>query len=210
MHTKTSKGMRSNPLFMRNSYPVCGRWGIPIVKKQPIDLSTISLIPYSDTRSNDSKLHKKCGVHFFVDDYRFESVYRNPEKSLRKLSQYAFLLTPDYSTYADMNPWRQLESIAHSRWCGAFWQRERLTVIPTISWSTPSSYAFCFDGVEKHSIVAVGMVNCKRNKIGFLRGYNAMVERIEPEAIICFGEPYVEMQGKIVVVDYLPFGKAVR
>ena len=120
MFKKTSKNMRLNPLFMRNQYPVCGQWGIPLIKKQNLDLSNIQLIACSDTRSNDNETNKQRGVHFFVDDYRFESIYRNPAKSLRKFSQYAFLLSPDYSIYSDMNPWRQLESIAHSRWCGAY------------------------------------------------------------------------------------------
>ena len=36
----------------------------------------------------------------------------------------------------------------------------------------------------------------------FLRGYNAMLERIEPIAIICFATPFPEMQGNIIHVDY--------
>lgn len=210
MLRKTSKDMRANPLFMRNLYPVCGQWGIPLVKRQKIDLTDIHLISCADTRSNDNDVNKKCGVHFFVDDYRFEGIYRNPEKSLKKFSQYAFLLTPDFSTYADMAPWRQMESVAHSRWCGAFWQDNGLRVIPTISWSTPNSYGYCFDGVEKNAIVAVGMVGCKRNKIGFLRGYHAMLERLEPESIICFGTPFSEMQGNIIPVNYRDSRKVVR
>lgn len=145
-----------------------------------------------------------------MDDYRFNGIYKNPERTLEKYRQYAFLLTPDYSTYADMDPWRQLESVAHNRWCGAYWQGKGLTVIPTISWSTPSSYKFCFDGVEKNSIVAVGMIGCKHNKAGFMRGYNAMLERLEPETILCFGAPFPEMQGNIVAVDYMTSRKVVR
>ena len=137
-----------------------------------------------------------------IDSYWFEGIYRNPERSLRKLSQYAFLLTPDYSTYADMNPWRQIESVAHSRWCGAYWQSKGLTVIPTVSWSTPGSYSYCFDGISDGAVVAVGMIGCKRNKIGFMRGYNTMIEKISPKAIICFGTPFPEMQGHIIPVDY--------
>lgn len=147
---------------------------------------------------------------FFVDDYRFENIYRNPNKSLEKYSQYAFVLTPDYSTYAEMNPWRQIESVAHSRWCGAYWQDKGLTVIPTISWSTPSSYEFCFDGVERHATVAIGMIGCKGSRIAFIRGYNAMLERLDPEAIICFGTPYDEMEDNIVIIDYMSSRKVVR
>jgi len=210
MLNNTSVSMRSNPLFMRNTFQESGRWGIPLVKKQDVDLSNVSLIACSDTRSNDNSVNVKCGVHFFVDDYRFENIYRNPEKSLQKYAQYAFLLTPDFSTYADMNLWRQMESVAKNRWCGAYWQSKGLTVIPTISWSTPSSYDFCFDSVEENSIVAIGMIGCKQNRLNFMRGYYAMLEKIHPKTIICFGTPFPEMQGNIVTVDYRASRKVVR
>ncbi len=207
---KNSKYKRNNPLFMRNQFQVEGKYGIPIVKKQYIPLDNLSLIACSDTQSHTSEANKKSGVHFFVDDDRFENIYKNPQKSLKKYSQYAFLLTPDFSTYADMNPWRQIESIAHSRWVGAYWQREGLKVISTITWSTPNSFEYCFDGVEKNSIVAVGMIGCKRNRFNFMNGYNEMLRRIEPEAIICFGKPFDEMNGNIITIDYLESRKVVR
>ena len=210
MSNQTSKAMRQDPLFLRNSYEGRGKWGIPLVKKQKIALGNISLIACADTRSNDSAKNRKKGVHFFVDDYRFNGIYTNPKKSLRKYAQYAFLLTPDYSTYAEMSPWRQMESIAHSRWCDAFGQSKGLVVIPTVSWSTARCYEFCFDGIEKGSIVAIGMNGCKRNKKGFMHGYETMCKRIEPEAIICFGDPFQEMSGNLVVVDYRESRKGIR
>ena len=102
MNINTSKSMRSDNLFMRNKYSGHGKWNIPLIKKQAVDVENISLIACSDTRSNDNETNTKNGVHFFVDDYRFNGIYNNPEKSLRKYSQYAFLLSPDFSTYADM------------------------------------------------------------------------------------------------------------
>ena len=206
----TSLKMRSDPLFMRNSFESNGKWDIPIIKNQDIPLDNVRLIAYSDTRQNDRPENTACGVHFFIDDYRFTGIYNHPEKSIEKLSQYAFLLTPDYSTYSDMNYWRQLESVAHSRWVGAYWQSSGLIVIPTVTWSDVRSYCFCFDGIEKHSIVAVGMIGCKRAKSDFLRGYNAMLDKIEPSAVICFGEPFKEMEGNIVTVDYRKSRKVVR
>lgn len=210
MNINTSKSMRSDNLFMRNEYSGHGKWNIPLIKKQAVDVENISLIACSDTRSNDNETNTKNGVHFFVDDYRFNGIYNNPEKSLRKYSQYAFLLSPDFSTYADMNLWRQIESVAKNRWCGCYWQEQGLTVIPTISWSTPRSYEFCFDGVEKNSIIAIGMIGCKQNKKEFLRGYDYMLSKIEPEAVICFGTPFDEMRGNIIPVDYRSSRKVVR
>lgn len=197
-----SHKIHNNQLFMRNEYIGQGKWDIPLVKKQSLNTNNLSLIACSDTKSNDCPQNTQHGVHFFVDDYRFNAIYNNPEKSLEKYSQYAFLLTPDFSTYADMNLWRQLESVAKNRWCGAYWQSKGLIVIPTISWSTPSSYDFCFDGVEKNSIVAIGMIGCKNSRLNFMRGYNTMLEKIQPEAIICYGTPFSDMQGNIIPIDY--------
>ncbi len=206
----TSKSFRSNPLFLRNEFETEGKWQMPLIRKQNIDLSDVQLIAISDTKYNDRKENQNRGVHFFVDDYKFEMAYKNPEKFLEKVSQYAFACTPDFSTYSDMNYWRQLESVAHSRWCGAFWQDQGMLVVPTISWSVPESYDFCFDAVEKGCVVAIGMIGCKRSKEAFLSGYNEMLRRINPSAIICFGTPFKEMEGNIVSVDYLSSRKVVR
>ena len=172
----TGKTMRDNPLFMRNSFATTGKWGIPLVKKQDLTTENIMLVACSDTRANDNEANKKKGVHFFVDDYRFSGIYDNPERTLERYSQYAFLLTPDFSTYSDMDLWRQLESVAKNRWVGAYWQSKGRIVVPTVSWSTPRSFEFCFDGVELHATVAVSTLGCKKAKIDFMRGYEVMLE----------------------------------
>lgn len=110
-----------------------------------------------------------------------------------------------------MNPWRQIESVAKNRWVGAYWQSKGLTVYPTISWSNSRSFDYCFDGVEKGSTVAIGMIGAKKdNKRNFMLGYNEMLRRIEPEHIICFGKPFEEMKGNLIVVDYVESRKVVR
>lgn len=206
----TSKEMRNSPLFMRNSFISDGKWEIPLIKKQKLNTKDIKLIACSDTKSNEREENKTFGVHFFVDDYRFKGIYDNPKRTLSKYSQYKFLLTPDFSTYSDMNLWRQLESVAKNRWVGSYWQSKGLKVIPTISWGLSQSHEFCFDGVEKGSIVAIGMIGCKRAKLQFMRGYNAMFEKIQPSKVICFGTPFDEMQGDIIKIDYMKSRKVVR
>ena len=86
-----------------------------------------------------------------------------------------------------MPRWLQLKNVAQNRWCGAYWQDKGLTVIPTISWGLSQSFDFCFEGVEKGSVVAVGTVGCRRAKLNFMRGYDKMLEIIQPQAIICYG-----------------------
>ncbi|MCM1277335.1 MAG: DUF4417 domain-containing protein [Lachnospiraceae bacterium] len=198
----TSASMRSNALFTRNEFYFDGKWEIPFVHKQSLVEGDIRLLACSDTRPNETDEYKRYGVEFFVDDYRFSGTYENPKASLARYSQYAFLLTPDFSLYADMPLWLQIENTAKNRWVGAFWQKQGFTVYPTISWSTPRSFDFCFSGTEKGSVVAVGMIGCKNSRSGFMRGYNAMLERIEPSAVICYGTPFPEMEGNIITIPY--------
>ncbi len=85
-----------------------------------------------------------------------------------------------------------------------------MTVIPTISWGNTQTFEFCFDGVEQGSIVAIGMIGCKPSKFGFMHGYNAMLEKIKPSKIVCVGQPFPEMKGNIIVVDYNNYENAIK
>ena len=199
---KTSKAMRNDDLFMRNKYLSVGKYNIPLVKKQNIDTENIQLIAYYDIKKPMLLLDKIYGVHFFVDDYKFDVIYINPPHYLNKLSRFGYVLTPDYSLYADMPRAVQIHNLFRNRWCGAYWQEHGLIVIPTISWGLAPTFEFCFDGVEYGSIVAISTVGCRRAKINFMRGYDKMLEKINPEAIICYGKTFSEMEGNIIEVPY--------
>lgn len=210
MLKKISYERRCDKLFLRNDFRTQGKYNFPLIKEQLIDLEKVELLACSDAKYNEKEANKTKGVHFFVDDYRFENVYTNPERSLKKYLQYSFLLSPDFSTYVEMPLWKQIDNVGKNRWCGAFWQQHGQIVIPTISWSNALSYEFCFTGVEQNSIVAVGMIGCKSDKRAFMNGYNEMLNRINPQAIICFGTPFNEMQGNIIAVDYMQSRKVAR
>lgn len=201
---------RNNQLFLRNSYEKDGKYSFPLIKKQNLELDNINLISYSDTRNTESKKNTNKGVHFFIDDYRFEGIYNHPEKSLCKLKQYKFVCTPDFSIYSEMDKWRKIENVAKNRWVGAYWQEHGLKVIPTISWGKPSTFDYCFDGVEEGSIVAISTLGCKKAKRDFLIGYKEMKKKIKPTAIICFDTPFEEIKDEVIYVNYLQSRKVVR
>ena len=201
---------RYSQLFLRNEFACEGKWGISLVRRQEIDLSHgVELIASSDTSSADTK-NLNRGVHHFVDDPRFEDIYRHPERTTPKYARYRFVITPNYSTFPEMPLWRQIESTGKSRWCGAYWQAQKLTVVPSISWGLHSSFEFCFAGIEQASTVAVSTVGCRLGRRAFMRGYDAMLERINPEAIICLGDPFPEMRGGIFPVDYQASRRVAR
>jgi predicted RNA-binding Zn-ribbon protein involved in translation (DUF1610 family) len=96
----------------------------------------------------------------------------------------------------------QIESIFKNRWCGAYWQELGLTVIPTVSWGDERSFHFCFDGIEEGSIVAVSTYYRENCELDFMLGYNEMMKRIKPSAVICYDDPFPSMQGN--VISFLP------
>ena len=190
--------------LVRNEFVRCGKYGIPLVRKQEIDLDKIQLLSYLKTKDNDQENIDKT-IHFFTYDWNFEKVYEKPEIALERLDQYYALLTPEFSTYKDMPLARAIDSVFKNRWCGAFWQKQGMKVIPTISWGSIPCMEFCFDGVEEGSVVAVSTYTREDNKEGFMLGYNKMLAKIKPSAIVCYGEPFPEMKGNIKSID--PYNK---
>ena len=196
--------------LVRNEFITEGKYDLPKIKKQEIDLNKIKLISYSNTKYFDDRNRCKT-IHFFIHDFRFENTYSSPEFAAEKLKQYYCLLSPDFSLYTDMPLLLQMYSTFKNRWVGAYWQNLGLKVIPTVSWSNERSFEFCFDGVEKGSIVAVSTHGNKKSKEKFMKGYNEMLRRIKPSAIICYGKPFPEMKGNLKIFPYQHCeGKEIR
>ena len=186
-------------MFLRNQFKSVGMFKLPLVKKQEISLEDVSLIGYD--KINQSNDYKSI-VHFFLDDYKFESIYNNPEKKIEALRQFKAVLTPDFSMFVEMPIALQLFATFKNRWTGAYLQQQGIKVISTVRWGDLTSFNFCFDGIEKGSIVAVSTIGVKKQKSHFMLGYNEMLSRIKPSKIICYGKPFDEMKGDIIEVDY--------
>ena len=77
-------------------------------------------------------------------------------------------------------------NVYRNRLVGYVWQCEGIKVIPTISWSDKSSFQFCFNGIEKNSVVAISNTGCRNDeqKKYFDEGFGEMIKRIEPRKII--------------------------
>ena len=82
-----------------------------------------------------------------------------------------------------------------------------LDVIPDVVWGTKKSFKFCFDGIPKHSTVAVSTVGVKADKDWnnetdslFRDGCNAMLKRLEPTTILFYGDMIDGLDGNIVKI----------
>jgi len=176
--------LRSGQIFSTDG----NAYGIPSVPHAPLGFTPAWLAPYR-TRIRAQDGTDDGAIHFFLDDYRFESVWGHPGKALRYLRHFRTLLTPDFSVYADWPLTLQLWNVYRSRWCGAWWASLGFQDVPTVSWGGGDSFAFCFAGIARHSVVAISTVGIRTaDKRQFEVGYREMVERIAPSRVLCYGE----------------------
>lgn len=165
--------------------------GIPTLHHTPVSAVPEWLVAYRTRIRSPRFDFNRAAVHFFLDDYRFETVWTRPERALEHLRKYRSLLAPDFSLYADWPLVMQQWNVYRSRWCGRYWQELGFQVIPTVSWSTAESFAFCFDGLPNNSVVAVSAVGVDLTEVAqcsqFMLGFQEMVRWLNPSSVLAYG-----------------------
>ena len=147
-------------------------------------------------------------VHFYMDDYKFESIWRNPKNALQKLRRFAGVITPDFSTYQDMPAALKIYNTYRMRAFGYWLGKQGLQVINNVRWGYSNSYKYCFDGIEQNSIVCISTVGClgdKHDEDRFTEGLEAMVETLKPSRILFYGT-----QGRNFLDKYIEAGIPVN
>jgi hypothetical protein len=208
--TRTSHRWQSKPgsfdaLHATQLFPADNDYGIPALLHTPADRVPAWLAPYRQRIRANEPLDDGA-VHFFTDDYRFETVWRRPNKALEALAPYQMVLSPDFSLYRDWPLMLQMWNVYRNRWCGRFWQAQGFTVIPSVSWSTTESYDFCFLGLPRRSIIAVSAVGVNLDQLLdyqlFLDGFQEMVQRLEPVVVLAYGRLPAACYELVQVVTY--------
>lgn len=180
MRTLDAYNLRITP----DSYS--GTWQLPLIEPEHAVPDDLIGFNYAMSSKNTD-----VGVHFFIDDYQFERVWRYPERYLNRMQQFQVVCTPDFSTYRDMPRPMQLWNVYRSRAIGAFWQAEGVRVIPTLQWGDVESFEFAFDGLPTHSIVAVstlGVRNDPRAEAIWRAGMSEALRQLEPELVLLHGK----------------------
>lgn len=161
-----------------------------------------SILTWEEAKQLHKKLVKKdknyqseAYVCFYLDDYKFDSVRTSiwfyPWLALRILKHFRGIITPDFSLYQDfpypIKIWNTYRMRAFGYWAG----NQSLEVINNARWGTSETYDYCFEGIEKNSIVAIGTVGGSPRKLidrtRFEEGLEEMIRRLSPKTIIVYG-----------------------
>lgn len=170
--------------------------------------------PIRWVRFDKAILHPRedIGVHFFMDDFIFERIWKDADRYAEALSRFGAVVAPDFSLYRDWPIAVQMWNHYRKHYIAARLQDRGVTVYPKISWTTPDSYDWCFDGEPTHSAVAVSSVGKMKNRETnrlFVQGYREMMTRLEPTEIVFYGKVPDECDGNIIRIQafYEKFGR---
>lgn len=192
--TRTSGNWNDQPgkfdvLNLRMTFESSNVHQIPDLK--PTDFVPANLAAWNMPRHRDYAAISAGALHFFLDDYRFETVWSSPERLLPRVTAVGAALTPDFSLWRDMPRAAQVWNVYRSRWCGAYWQSNGIEVIPTVCWGAPETFDFCFEGIPVGSTVAVSSMGIRttgEDQELFRTGVRELIFRAQPKLLLAYGQ----------------------
>lgn len=178
---RTDKAYNLDIVSMRHTL---GKYQFPVL--EGVDVKPDELIPFNLCMTSENFDY---GVHFCIDDYRFERVWNQPQRYLEMLRKFQCVICPDFSIYLDMPYPMKIWNIYRSRALGNWWQRNGLTVVPNVTWSGLDSFDYSFDGIPRESTIFISTIGVQREqyKNVVLKGMERVKEQIRPNRVLMYG-----------------------
>ena len=179
--------------FSENDIPLCPT----IISKLPTKIITWMEAKkvHKELIQKDSNYVSNAYICFYVDYQYFDgpksSIWTFSKDALRVIKHFKGIITPDFSTYVDFPKPILLYNTYRMRDFGYWIGSNGKEVINNVRWGYDDTYGYCFDGIEKDSIVAIGTVGGSPRKLvdreRFELGFYELVERLTPRMIIVYG-----------------------
>lgn len=118
--------------------------------------------------------------HFFIDDSKFESVWRSPDRYLDMFC--SGIVMPDFSIYLDIPEPLQIYNKYRSHWLAAYFQSRGIPVLPCF-YGNPYK-AWQLHGYPYGSDFAFSSIGCANDK--FLHSLFLLLLRLNPRRIYWF------------------------
>lgn len=166
-------------------------------------------VAFSHVAYHDRTKHEGKGeaLHFFLDDYRFrDAVWYNLQRMTESIKKFDFVFAPDLSLWRNMpTEFFNIKNIFRSRFVAAYWQLNGMKVIPVASWGGLDSFAYCFEGLPKNSVIGISAMGVKKSNLTFARwlyGLRRLEEEKNPSLILIYGDP-VDLNGLSTPVIFM-------
>lgn len=205
MNGETYRAVRDYENLQKAAFPGVGQYNIPKIAPVYHLPDGLSWIGFNYVRG--CREPKEHGVHFFIDDYQFIRVWRDADRYADRMAQFGAVLSPDFSPYSDFPKAVQIYNHYRKHWCAAYWQAHGALVVPTITWSDPSTFEWCFDGEPVGGVVALSSLGCvsdPEHRRWLVDGFYLMIEKLYPREILWRGTVPEELDGFKSIITPLP------
>lgn len=144
--------------------------------------------------SKDHDFFVNAYVCWYIDDYKFDGprgIWHDSKSVLKVLRHFAGAITPDFSTYQDFPEPLKIYNTYRMRVFGYWLGKNGIAVVNNVRWGTPESFRYCFAGVPRGSIIAIGTCGGSpfklENRNRFEDGIEELIKVLYPHTIIVYG-----------------------
>ena len=173
------RGKGLDNMFIMNA-PGGNEWGIPETAPFTDDLTGIEWVSFWDKRKQNRADWSNTGIHFFVEDFQFQSVWTQPDKYRELFRQCRAVIAPDFSVYTDMPKAQQLWNHYRRQWCAKYWQENGVNVVSCVTWDLLDPQPWSFYGIPKGTSIARSWVNKNGMKQERLERFLKLINELEP------------------------------
>lgn len=179
--------------FGKHDIPFCPTTATHIPKCQ-ITWEEAKQIHKKHIARKEYDYHEDAFVNWNLDDYKFDGIrgiWHEYKFVLKVLRHFAGAISPDFSTNQDFPESIKIYATYRMRAYGYWLGREGIEIINNVRWGTEETFDYCFEGIPKNSIVAIGTVGGGPRKLidrnRFEIGLFKMVEVLKPHTILVYG-----------------------
>ncbi len=144
--------------------------------------------------SKDYNFFVDAYVCWYIDDYKFDGprgIWHDSKCALKVLRHFAGAITPDFSTYQDFPEPLKIYNTYRMRVFGYWLGRNGIAVVNNVRWGTSETFRYCFVGIPRGSIIAIGTCGGSPFKLEdrkrFEDGLEELIKVLCPHTIIVYG-----------------------
>lgn len=179
--------------FTTNDIPFCPTTA-KTIPHEIITWVTAKSIYKNQLQKKNHNFKHNAYICWYIDDYKFDGpkgIWHNYNYALKVLQHFAGVITPDFSTYQDFPEPLKIYNTYRMRAFGYWLGINGISVINNVRWGTSESYRYCFDGIDKNSIIAIGTCGGNPKKLidrnRFNIGMYELIKQLQPHTIIVYG-----------------------
>lgn len=180
--------------FSPNDIPYCPTTALTI-PTSIVSFEEAKAIHRNAMHNGHTDYFVKAYIHFWIDDQKFDGnrkgIWANAKDALEIIRHFAGIFTPDFSTNIDFPEPIKIYNFYRMRAFGYWIASNGISVINNVRWGTEETWCYCWDGIPKNSIVAIGTVASGLKQLGnrpiFEIGIREMVRVLRPHTIIVYG-----------------------